>query len=404
LSVTAGLPTRAKLRREMRLTVATISTLIFTFLLYLLVGMLFATLPQFVQGDLGYGSVIAGSAISLQYVTTFISRPAAGRLADKMGPKYAVVLGLAVTAASAACLLGATLVTAHPPAALFVLGISRLLLGVAESFVGTGTLAWGVARLGAPNMARTISWNGMMSYGGMAVGAPTGVAIVSTYGAPALGVASLSICVAGFAIAVLRRPTKPTGGESLGFGDVFLRVLPYGAALALASTGFGSIAAFITLFYAARHWHGAEYALSSFGVCFAGLRFFLGGAIGRFGGLRVALGAMAVEAAALIVLSRAASPHMAAAAAAVTGMGFSPMFPALGVVAVSRVPVSSRGAAIGTYNLFADVAMVAVGPAAGYIADHQGYGAVYLAAAAAVATGAALVTLLLLAPGRLMNA
>ncbi len=386
---------RARVRREIRLTAATASTLVFTFLLYLLVGMLFATLPQFVQGELGYGAVVAGSAISLQYVTTFISRPAAGRVADRSGARRAVMLGLLITVASAAALLLATCLPGHPTSALIALGVSRLLLGVSESFVGTGTLAWGLARMGPANMPRTISWNGMLSYGGMAAGAPAGVVIVARYGPPALGLACLLLAGLGLLLALTRPATPPAGGESLGFGDVLMRVLPYGMALALASTGFGSIAAFITLLYAARSWHGAAYALTSFGVCFASLRFFLGGAIGRFGGLRVALCAMALEAAALLLLAGATTPGMAALAAAITGMGFSPMFPALGVEAVNRVPLNSRGAAIGTYNLFADVAMVAVGPAAGLIAEHAGYPAVYIAAACTVCAGAALVMSLL---------
>jgi sugar phosphate permease len=67
------------------------------------------------------------------------------------------------------------------------------------------------------------------------------------------------------------------------------------------------------------------------------------------------------------------------------------MFPALGVEAVQQVPAASRGAAIGTYNLFADVAMVFVGPAAGVIATRAGYGAVYLAAAFCVMLAASIV-------------
>ena len=380
-------------RRELRVTSYTLSTLIFTFILYLLVGMMFATLPPFVQGRLGYGAVMAGGAISLQYVTTFLSRPSAGRTADRAGPKIAVTRGFALCTLSMVFLLGATILAGAPARALGVLAVSRLLLGVAESFAGTGTIAWGASRLGAAQMGRVLSWNGMLSYGGMALGAPLGVAIVNLTGPIGLGIAGTAIAGSGWALAALRRPALPAGGEALGFGTVFLRVLPYGAALALASTGFGTIAAFVTLLYLARGWTGAAYALSSFGICFATFRFVLTGVLARHGGLRVALAAMGVEIAGLLSLSLAGSAVAASAAAAVTGLGFSPMFPALGVEAVQQVPVSSRGAAIGTYNLFADVAMVFVGPAAGLIATHAGYGAVYVAAAGCVAMGALIVML-----------
>ncbi len=379
------------LSSSFRLTAETLSTLIFTFILYLLIGMLFATLPPFVRNCLGYTAIIAGAAISLQYVTTFISRPAAGRTADRSGPKTAVTRGFALCTASMIFLLFATL-RAHAPAqALAILGISRLLLGVAESFAGTGTIAWGAARLGAAQMGRVLSWNGMLSYGGMALGAPLGVAIVSEFGPAGLGVACTAIAAGGWLTAALRAPAAPAGGEAMGFGAVLLRVLPYGGALALASTGFGTIAAFVTLLYQAHGWTGAAYALTSFGLCFATFRFVLTGVLARYGGLRVALAAMGVETIGLVSLSLAGSATAAAGSAAITGLGFSPMFPALGVEAVQQVPAASRGAAIGTYNLFADVAMVFVGPAAGIIATRAGYGAVYLAAAGCVALAAAIV-------------
>ncbi len=379
------------LSSSFRLTAETLSTLIFTFILYLLIGMLFATLPPFVRNRLGYTAIIAGGAISLQYVTTFISRPAAGRTADLRGPKTAVTRGFAICTISMGCLLLATLRAHVPLQSLAILGVSRLLLGVAESFAGTGTIAWGAARLGAAQMGRVLSWNGMLSYGGMALGAPFGVAIVNAFGPVGLGLACTVIAAGGWLTAALRVPAAPAGGEAMGFGAVLLRVLPYGGALALASTGFGTIAAFVTLLYQAHGWTGAAYALTSFGLCFATFRFVLTGVLARYGGLRVALAAMGVETIGLVSLSLASSAAAAAGSAAITGLGFSPMFPALGVEAVQQVPAASRGAAIGTYNLFADVAMVFVGPAAGVIATRAGYGAVYVAAAGCVALAAAVV-------------
>jgi hypothetical protein len=384
----------AQWRQEMRVTAHTLSTLVFTFILYLLIGMLFATLPPFVQGRLGYSAVIAGAAISLQYVTTFISRPSAGRTADRCGPKTAVTRGFALCTLSMVCLFGSALLAPSPARSLAVLGVSRLLLGVAESFAGTGTIAWGVSRLGAAQMGRVLSWNGMLSYGGMALGAPFGVAMLSAFGETGLGIACTLIAAFGWVIAALRAAAAPAGGEALGFGAVFLRVLPYGAARALASTGFGTIAAFVTLLYLARGWTGAAYALSSFGVCFATFRFVLTGVLARYGGLRVALAAMGVETVGLVSLSMAGSAVAASASAAITGLGFSPMFPALGVEAVAQVPPASRGAAIGTYNLFADIAMVFVGPAAGLIATRAGYGAVYFGAALCVCLAASIVLVL----------
>ena len=43
-------------------------------------------------------------------------------------------------------------------------------------------------------------------------------------------------------------------GVQIPMRSVFGRVLPHGVALALGSLGFGTIASFITLFFASRHW------------------------------------------------------------------------------------------------------------------------------------------------------
>lgn len=54
----------------------------------------------------------------------------------------------------------------------------------------------------------------------------------------------------------------------MSFRAVLGRVWPYGMALALASAGFGVIATFITLFYDAKGWDGAAFALTLFSCAF----------------------------------------------------------------------------------------------------------------------------------------
>ena len=71
-----------------------LSVIIFTFFCYLSVGLPLAVLPGFVHHQLGFSSFIAGVIISLQYFSTLISRPQSGRLADSLGPKKVVMLGL----------------------------------------------------------------------------------------------------------------------------------------------------------------------------------------------------------------------------------------------------------------------------------------------------------------------
>ena len=197
----------------------------------------------------------------------------------------------------------------------------------------------------------------------------------------------LLLGLAGLGLAVARAPVAIVGGHRMAFKSVVLRVFPHGMALGLGSVGFGTLAAFVALYYASFSWEGAAHALSAFGCAFIGVRLLFAGTITRFGGFRVAQVSFLVEAAGLALLWLAPNPTAALVGAALTGCGFALVFPAIGVEAVARVPAGSRGAALGAYSAFLDLALGATGPVAGYISGGFGYPAIFLAAAVAVLLG-----------------
>jgi hypothetical protein len=79
-------------------------------------------------------------------------------------------------------------------------------------------------------------------------------------------------------------------------------VFPHGLSLALAGVGFGTIASFITLYFATRHWQNAGLSLSLFGICFVSARLLFANTINRWGGYRVAIVSLAIECLGLVVL------------------------------------------------------------------------------------------------------
>lgn len=371
-----------------------LSTVAFTFAAYLTIGLSLAVLPGFVHGELGFGAMLAGLAISMQYVATLVSRPHAGRMADTLGPKRTVLTGLTMCAASGALLLLGAFAAGRPALSLGLILLARLALGCAESCVGTGAIAWGMGQVGHQHTARVISWNGVATYGALAAGAPLGVLLQHDFGFAAIGAATLALMLAALPLARLKRATAVAGGERSPLRAVAARVVPYGIGLALGSIGFGGIATFITLFYAAHGWSSAALTLSVFGLVFVGVRFLFGRTINWLGGYRVAMASLAVEAIGLATLWLAKDMPMAATGAAIAGLGFSLVFPALGVEAVHRVPAHSRGSALGLFSVFMDVAMAITGPLGGWVAGSHGYAAIYgLAGLAAV--GAVALTLLL---------
>lgn len=369
------------------LTARIVSIAVFTFICYLAIGLPLAVLPGYVHGNLGYGSVLAGLAISVQYVATLLSRSHAGRMADTVGPKQTVVIGMIACAASGVFLLLAYAFERSGWLSLTAIIVSRLALGFGESWVGTGSATWAIARVGPLHTARVISWNGICTYGGLALGAPLGVHLQREWSMGALGGMVLLLGLAGLGMAVSRAAVAIVGGHRMAFKSVVMRVFPHGMALGLGSVGFGTLAAFVALYYASFSWDGAAHALSAFGGAFIGVRLLFAGTITRFGGFRVAQVSFLVEAAGLLLLWLAPNPVAALLGAALTGCGFALVFPAIGVEAVARVPAGSRGAALGAYSAFLDLALGVTGPVAGYISSGYGYPSIFLAAAAAVLAG-----------------
>src|ERR1700744_5377734 len=228
-------------RSEFATTLHIIPVVFFTFICYLTIGIPLAVLPGYVRDDLGYSAIRAGAAISVQYLATLASRPLAGRSADTLGPKRTVTIGLLGCGASGVLLLLAVVCGRWPVLSLAVLVCTRLVLGFGESLCGTGAILWGIGRVGTSNNARVISWNGIATYGALAIGAPLGVAISHSIGFTALGILVIALAGLGYYLARLIAPVPVVHGERMSYRSVLTRVLPHGMGLALGSAGFGSI-------------------------------------------------------------------------------------------------------------------------------------------------------------------
>lgn len=358
---------------SMTITLQIVSIVFYTFVAFLCIGLPIAVLPGYVHDQLGFSPLIAGLAIASQYLATLISRPFAGRATDTLGSKRSIIFGLWGICISGAMTLVATLLEPFPVASLSILILARLFLGVSQGLIGVGTISWCIGKVGAEHTARSISWNGIASYGAIAIGAPLGVVVIAAVGFNSLGIALM--VMAGLSLVLIRnKPSVPIiVGERLPYWSVFGRIAPYGLGLTLSSIGYGTLTTFITLFYFSRGWEGAAYCLTMFGVCFILARLLFIGAINRLGGFNAAILCMAVETCGLIMLWLAPDTSVALAGAGLTGLGLSLVYPALGVEAIKNVPTPSRGAGLSAYAVFFDLALAIAGPVMGAIALGQGY-------------------------------
>ena len=377
----------------------------FTFVVYLSIGLPLAILPVYVHLRMGYSAALAGLVVSIQYIATFLSRPWAGRISDHIGAKIAVERGMAACTASGVLLLAAAVLHRTPAwLGIAFLLASRLVLGVGESLGSTGATLWGITALGPEHTAKVIAYNGVCTYGALALGAPLGVVMEQQWGLASVGWVTIAVCGASLLFAAAKKPVPVIHGEHLPFRDVLGRVMPHGMGLALGGVGYSVLATFVTLFYASRHWNGAALCLTAFGVTFIAARLLFIHTIDRFGGFPVTVVCLIVESAGVLLLWLAASSTMAMAGAALAGFGYSLVFPALGVEAVKHVPERSRGTALGVYTVFADVSFFLVGPSAGAVIGAFGYRSVFLFALICVAAALGIVLVLARAGRRIATA
>jgi predicted MFS family arabinose efflux permease len=92
----------------------------------------------------------------------------------------------------------------------------------------------------------------------------------------------------------------------------------------------------------------------------------------------VALVCIVIEAAGQALIWLAPTAALVFVGAALTGLGYSLVYPGFGVEAVRRAPPQSRGLVMGTYTAFLDLALGVANPALGLVAGRAGLGSVFL--------------------------
>ena len=372
-----------------------LSLVVFNFISFISIGIPLASLPGYIHESLGFSTTVAGIVIGAQYLTTLLCRPLAGRLADERGAKKTVLIGMASVLLSGLLLLASALLDSWSMTSIAVMILSRLVLGFAQSLVGISAISWGISRLGAESTARMISWNGVAAYGGVGIGAPLGVFLTQSLGLWSLGVVTMALAATGLALAWRRGDAPLNPGKRLPFGKVLWKVAPPGISLALATIGYGTLTAFIALYYDARGWDGAAWCLSAFAFAFIGTRLLFPNLINRVGGYPVAVACLMIEIVGLMMLWLAEAPSVALAGSALTGCGLSLLYPALGVGVVSRVGVHNRSSGLSVFAMFFDLSLGLSGAIMGLVATYIGMQSIFFGAAVVAAAGLGIVWVLL---------
>ncbi|MBV9516921.1 MAG: arabinose transporter [Hyphomicrobiales bacterium] len=360
------------------------------FIAFLVIGMAMPVLPLHVHQGLGFGAFLVGLVAGSQFAAAILSRVLAGRQSDRRGPKSAVIAGLAIAAASGLLYFVSLVCSDRPLVSVTVLLLGRTVLGVGESFIIVGGQSWALTILTARNTSRALAWVGSAMFAAFAAGAPIGSAMYSRFGFSAIALATTLLPLVTLLCIVPLRGVPAVSRSQIGIMKVMASVWGPGVGAALSSIGFGAVTAFSALLFVGHGW-AAWMAFTTFATVFILTRIFLGHLGDRFAALKVALASVVIEAAGLGLLWVSPSLALALAGTALTGFGYSLVYPALGVEAVRLAPAQNRGLVMGAYTAFLDVALGFGTPALGLLADHTGLGSVFAASMLAALGSAAVV-------------
>jgi MFS family permease len=369
-----------------------------TFCGLLAVGAVLPVLPRYVRGPLDAGNVAVGVVVGSPAVTGLLLRPFAGRLADRRGRKLTVLLGSITVAVGGFMYL-------LPLGVPGLIG-ARLLLGAGEGTVFTAGSAWIVDLAPADRRGRVIGLYGLSVWAGLSIGPLVGELILAASSYTAVWIFAGGAPLLGALLAFrLPDPFRPAAVAEHEHHPLIAReALRPGVALALASIGYATVAAFVVLHLDARDvGHGAT-VFGAFATMVVLTRLVGGDLPDRIGPARVATAAALVEAIGLATIAVAHSLPVALAGALAMGAAFSLLYPSLSLIVVGRVPENRRGAALGTFTAFFDAGVGLGAPLAGAAAALTGYEGAFLVAAAVALVSATTIALAISPRGRALLA
>lgn len=355
------------------------------FFAYCSLGAVLPALPPFVRGPLGSDDFAVGLVIGASSVAALVARPLTGYLADARGRRRVMLAGL-VLLSVAGC---GYLVAGSVPA----LVATRLVIGLSEACMFTAGSVWVLHIAPSERRGQLLGWYGVSQWTGVATG-PLAGAYLLEHGYAAVWAFAATAPLAGAAVCAwlldTPSPEQPAGPRLLPRA-----ALAPGLALALASSGYVTLASFVVLHLARLRAGSGAVTFAVFAAAYVGTRLVMGHVPDRLGPRRVALSAATVEAAGLLLIAFGTTAWTAAVGALIMGAGLSLVYPSLALLVIDQAPPSERGAAIGTYTSFWDLGVAGAGPGIGMVAAGAGYPAAF-----ATASGCALAAAVLTWAGR----
>jgi MFS family permease len=315
-------------------------------LCYAALGAVLRILPELVDDPAVLGLLVGAPAL-----TAVLTRPAGGRLADRVGAAPVMLAGAVAMAAGVA----PALVWTGTPALL----VSRLLVGAGEGAMMSAAVLWLLRLAGPGRRGQALGHIGLANYAGLTAG-PLLATALGLSRVPVMVAAAL-LPLAGVALASrAQRPAVEVAEE--GRARVLGEVLLPGVGLMLVNLGYVSFLAF------GGASAGTALVVPVFAAGVIVVRTVGASVPDHLGGRRMLALAAPVAALGLLIVALEAGTPAALLGTVVLAAGQGFAVPALGLLALERVPESAQGAAAGLFFAFFDAGVGAGGPLAGGVA------------------------------------
>lgn len=356
---------------------------------FLSLGMLNPVLPRFIKGPLGSTGLGVGIGLGSFTVTALLMRAYSGRLGDRRGRRLPITVGAVVHMVAVAGLLFAT--------SLVHVVISRMVTGIAEAlfFVGASTAIQDLS----PDDRRgeAASLFSLSLFAGLALGPQISEPLLDAVGYHAVWWASAAAAAFGALVAFSVQDTRPDGAAGSSTKLIHRAALRPGLVLGCAIWGLAAFNSIMPLYALQIGLSGSRLVfLTNTAVIF--LFRSLGARLpDRLGAIRAARLSLACTPAGLAVMGLWSAPAGLFLGAVLLAMGQSMAFPALMTIAVNSAPASERGAVMGTFTSFFDLAFGVGLLTLGAVSDAVGYSGTFLVAMGVAALG---LTQLLVVPPR----
>lgn len=353
-------------------------------------GLLYPALPLYLTEELGTSKATAGLVVSSLAITSLLTRPFAGAVADRLGRKPLLVAGPTIVLGTALGLLVFESVTA-----VLVL---RLVQGVggALAYSGAGPVVADVAP--ADKRGSMLALFTLFFYVGIAVGPFLAELMIDRTGYRAVWWTVVGFTGSGALLALLVPETGSRTAERVQLPWQHRLFHPAtrrpGVTYFCIGTGWAAVAAFLALYARDIGLRSSDGLFLTLAVTVMATRFTAGGLADRLGRQRVAVPSVALTVVGLAWLAALRTPGNAVGGLIVFGIGFSGAFPALFARVVDDAPEHERGAAMSSFNVYYDLGAPLGGYGVGVLVDHGGFGLGFGATAVLAAVGWVLLVVL----------